>query len=243
MTKQEWPPHLYRGPNSTAHPYPLEIAFRAQIFIVGAIFHDAFLDAAVGQYLHQEGNPYLRIRSLFLEQGLSEQSWEDNWKAFEAYMRAFPNPVFQNALFSMVMHWDWYIAKLGKFVEFSLSHVGGNNLSKKQAGDLQRIGFKNISDQLSILSESTSLGFELDSSQVSNIVEMDLVRNLGMHNQWSVDDYYRQKAMSPDWKVGTLREVNIKDLEIWQEALTSTILITSNIVAKKYVNVPDFDCS
>jgi hypothetical protein len=243
MAKQAWPPQLFRGPQSTAHPYPLQIALRAQIFTVGSIFYYAFVDGAVGEYLQQVEMPYKRIRNLFLTKGVTELAWEENWRAFEAYLRAFPNPVFQNALFGMVMHWDWYIAKLGKFVEFARAYVGGSILNKRQQSDLQRIAFKPISDQITILSEATTLTFGLSADILSNLREMDLVRNLGMHNQWAVSEYYRQHAIDRNREIGSLREIDIKELEIWQQAITSSIQATSTVVAKQYVNVPDFNAS
>jgi hypothetical protein len=243
MNSKEWPPHLFRGPQSTAHPYPLEIGMRAQVFIVGAIFYSAFVDEAMGQYLHQTENPYIKIRDQFLVYGVSKQAWDDNWKAFEVYINAFSNPTIQNALFGMVMHWDWYIEKLGVFVEFARPHVNSPSLDKKQEVSLRRIGFQNISNQLAILSSATGLKFDGDSTIVPNLVEMDLVRNLGMHNQWAVNQFYRERALDPTWQMGMVRTVTIKDLEVWQQALTSTIFNTSDMIAKKYAGVPDYTSS
>jgi hypothetical protein len=240
MNSQQWLPHLFRGPQSTAHAYPLEIAFRAQIFTVGAIFYSAFIDEVVKQYFDQSENGYLKIRNQFLQYGLAEQAWNDNWKAFQTYIETFPNPTTQNALFSMVMHWDWYIAKLGKFVEFARSHVSSPPLNLKQEENLKRIAFRNISNQLTILSETTGLKFDEDPTALPNIVEMDLVRNLGMHKQWAVDDYYRERAISPEWKTGMLRTVSMSDLETWQRAVTNTIRTTSTMIAQKYVGAPDY---
>jgi hypothetical protein len=240
MNSKEWPPRLFRGPQSTAHPYPLEIGFRAQVFTVGAIFYNAFIDEAMEQYLHQTENPYLKIRDQFLSYGVSEQVWDDNWKSFEAYINAFPNPTIQNALFGMVMHWDWYIEKLGVFVEFARYHVDSPSLNKKQEDTLRRIGFQNISNQLAILSSATGLKFDTDPTIIPNLVEMDLVRNLGMHNQWAVTEFYRERAIDPNWQIGMLRTVTMKDLEIWQQSLTDTILNTSKMIAEKYVSAPDY---
>ena len=239
MTKKDWPPRLYRSPQSKAHPYPLEIALHATIFTVGAIFYYAFVDAAVGEYVKDQ-NSYHHIRTLFLGRGLTDQAWEENWRAFEAYLKAFPNPVFQNALFGMVMHWDWYIAKIGKFVEFARTHYGDPTLSKKQQSVLNHIAFKSIGDQITILSDSTSLAFDLDSDLISELTEMDLVRNLGMHNQWAVSGYYRQHTASRYKEIGAIRVVDVHELEAWQRAINSVIGATSVSIANKYVNVPDF---
>lgn len=234
-----WPPHLYSDTQSTAHPYPLELGLRAQVFLTGAIFNDAFLDASVGDYFKLVPDFYERVRSLFMTRGISETVWEDNWKAFEAYRNTFPNPIFQNAVFSMVMHWDWYIAKLGDFVEFSLVKLD----RKIENKELHRIGFKKLSDQLKILGESTKLVFPLESTVIADLIEMDLVRNLGMHNQWTTDKYYCRFALRRDWTPEIIREVSLTDLETWHHALTTTIHVTSTMIAKEYVAVPAYNNS
>lgn len=240
INSNEWPPRLFRGPQSTVHPYPLEIGWRAQTFIVGAIFYNAFIDEAVGLYLHENENPEPKMRDKFLTNGISRQTWDENWKAFEAYIKTFPNPTIQNALFGMVMHWDWYIEKLGAFVEFARQHVSSPSLSKTQEKTLQNIGRQSISKQLAILSSATGIEFDGDPTIISNLGEMGLVRNLGMHNQWIVHERYHTESINRNWQVGMLRTVTMKDLEIWQLALTNTILNTSKMIAEKYAGVPDY---
>ncbi len=236
MTKLNWPPRLYRGPQSTAHPYPLEIALRAQVFITGAIFNDAFVDAAIGDYFKLVPDFYERVHGMFISRGLSDTAWEDNWKAFRAYRDTFPNPIIQNAVFSMVMHWDWYLARLGGFVEFALASLRRKITNK----ELHYIGFKKLADQLRILGESTKIDFPLESEVLEQLTEMDLVRNLGMHNQWATDKYYCKMAIRRGWTPGTIRQVSISDLESWRDALSTTIHITSTMIAKEYVAIPDY---
>ena len=69
---------------------------------------------------------------------------------------------------------------------------------------------------------------------------MDLVRNLGMHNQWAVSEYYSQHTASQYKKIGAIRSVDVHELEAWQRAVNSVIGTTSVSIANKYVNVPDF---
>ena len=240
MDKRKWPPTLVRGPHSSSHPYPLEIALRAQIFTVGAIFYVSFADAAVEEFLHLSTDPYGVIRKKFLETGLSPENWEENWRAFIAYTDAFPSPVFQTALFSMITHWDWYISNLGRFVDFAHIHGTIPAISNKIKGELHRIGRKPISEQIIILEKATGLQFDLPGNVVNQLIEMNLVRNLGMHNQWAVDDDYLKYSLQKHRAVGSLREVTPKDLEGWQQAVLKTINTTSSMIAKGYVNAPDY---
>lgn len=240
VMNSEWPPRLVRNSQSKAHPYPLEIGFNAHVFTVGAIFNNAFIDAAMGIFLHQGENPYLKIRDQFLAQGLSVQAWEDNWKAFEAYLNTFSNPTIQNALFALVMHWDCYIGKLGTFVEFARLHVNSPVLTNKQEKILAKIGFQGISKQLSILSDATGITFDTNSIILSNLIEMELVRNLGMHNQWAVTQFYLDRTINSDWQIGKLRVITIDELEAWEKVLLDIIRETSTKIAEKYVAAPDY---
>ncbi len=69
---------------------------------------------------------------------------------------------------------------------------------------------------------------------------MDRVRNLGMHNQWAVDEYYKSRAQRSAWQLGEVRSVDAADLLKWQNALTSTIHITSTLIGARYLSVPEF---
>jgi len=235
-----WPPNLRKGPHSTVHAYPIQIGLSAQVFTVGATFYHAFADAAVGEYLKTAADPYGHIRDMFLANGLSPEAWEENWRAFQAYCSRFPSPVFQNALFAMVSNWDWYITKLGAFLEFARGTIPDPPLTTARRRALSRIGFKNIEEQLVLLEASTSLTFHLSPDSRSDLIEMDRVRNLGMHNQWAVDEYYKTRAQRSSWELGEVRSVDAADLLKWQNALTSTIHITSTLIAAHYLSVPEF---
>jgi len=233
-------PTITSLPNSSAHDYPFQIGYRAQKFIAGAIFYYAFVDMAVGQYVRQDAQAVERIQAAFREKGLSTQSWEKNWSCFEYYLNAFPSPVFQNALFSMIMHWDWYISRLGSFVEFARAYVQGPPLDTKDEKVLQNIGFKGIAQQIDILSKATGLNFNFEPEVIASATEMDLVRNLGTHNQWEVDHRYLHRSLVKKWALGDVREITSQELGEWRDSLGSIILETATAIAKLYNDAPTY---
>ena len=240
MAQTQGPPTVRRGPNAKAHPYPYEIAIRAQTFTVGATFYYAFADAAIGDYFKAVPDYYDRVRSLFLSRGLSADGWEVNWKAFEAYVNTFPNPIIQNALLTAIAHWDAYVSRLAAFVRFARRHVGSPGLAKKEMKALGRVAFLPVPEQLDALSTASGAVFPLEIPSVNSLYEMSLVRNLGVHCEWIVDSTYLAHSRSKQWSPGDLRTVAIAELEEWRVALTDVISATSRSIAAKYATAPDF---
>jgi len=69
---------------------------------------------------------------------------------------------------------------------------------------------------------------------------MSLVRNLGMHNRWEVDDYYLQKSSASGWELKDVRIIEIAELRSWSASLSKLINETSFEISIKYVGAPDF---
>ena len=130
-------PNIRRGPNASSHPYPFQIAIRAQTFIAGATFYYAVASAGLGEYFSAGPSSYECIKNLFLQRGLSPVAWETNWKSFESYVNTFPDPILQNALILATTHWDAYVSRLANFIAFARhsGSVGG------QAFALMVMGF------------------------------------------------------------------------------------------------------
>jgi hypothetical protein len=240
MPTRSWPPTLRRGPSSTSHPYPLQIALRAETFIVGATFYYAFADVALGDYFREVPTFYERLRSLFLSKGVTAEGWETNWKAFEAYVNAFPSPIVQNALLTAIAHWDTYVSKLAAFVRFGRTFVPSAPISRRQEKALKRVSFLSVPEQIDTLTQASGITFPIQSAAVASLHEMSLVRNLGMHNEWIVDSTYLAHTSSTRWLLGSLRAVAIAELEEWRRCLSSVIAATSMTIAVKYVSAPDF---
>jgi hypothetical protein len=233
-------PEFVRLPSAKAHPYPFKIALQAQRLIQGSVFYASFVDLAVGQYARIVPNAYTGIKSAFIEEGMSESTWEISWECFEEYLHLFPSPVFQYALYSLVIHWDWFISKLGRFVFFARSNDKTPELAIKEENKLNRLGFERTRAQLLVLGNATGLTFNISTQSLELAEEMLLVRNLGMHNEWDVDQFYLDRTKTTNFKLGDQRTFTPTELYDWQSALIDMISKLSTAIAKRYVALPDY---
>lgn len=225
-------PKYTKGKNSTAHPFPFQIAMQVQKFMQGSLFYFVLMDEASGLYFRQQDS-YQKIRAQFATYGYSDTTWETCWKCFEEYLTTFPNQILHMSLLSMKSHWDWYISQLGYFVLFA-------NGYPDKGKELERIGFKPIIEQFTILENATGLKFDLLPNTIESLSELALVRNLGIHNQWEVDGLYLKWSKNTQWKKGEIRVFSKEELELWHQSLIEAIHKTSTLVAKKYRNEPEY---
>jgi hypothetical protein len=233
-------PQVSRGANSSAHPYPYTLGLRAQTYLTGSTFYLVLVNEAMRQYVRSVPEPYLGLKAAFESYGVSGSAWDINWKSFQAYLQAFPEPVFQNALFAMLMHWDRYIAKLGEFIVFGRSHVKCPTLTRKDEKRLRQIGFQPIHDQLSLVEAAAAGNLNLDPRVLERITELSLVRNLGMHNEWEVDQHYLGRTIQTKWQLGDTRSVEVGELIQWRDAINVAIGSTAKVTAKSFASAPDF---
>lgn len=71
--------------------------------------------------------------------------------------------------------------------------------------------------------------------------EMSLVRNLGLHNRWEVDEVYlKNSSHSGALVVGELRLVNASELLPWRSALSQLLMGIWSPIAQLYVGAPEY---
>ncbi|HSF68439.1 MAG TPA: hypothetical protein VLA67_13540 [Nitrospiraceae bacterium] len=223
-----------------AHLYPFQIAWQTLEFVQGAMFHVIFMDIAAGQRVRQAGAT-MEIKNEMIAGGTTQDILDLHWKTWAKYKIVFEGFVFQNAVVSMQSHWDWYLRRLGAFIFFARRAISASPLSPKIAKNLKRIGFANFVDQLEILRESSGLPLPIPIDSVDRIREMSLVRNIGLHNRWEVDEEYLKQTHSHLLlTVGDIRTVESPELMRWHKDLMEIINATWPPVAEHYVNAPDF---
>lgn len=232
-------PSLIRTPGARAHPYPFQVSVQTYEFMQGAVFYAAFSDAAAGECAASP-RAFSKIEEKFATSGLDKKHWDSGWEHLERYKVVFTNTIFQHVVILLRSHWDWYIRQTGAFVRFARSHVASPTLNSKQEKNLSNIGWKDVASQLTILEEACGISFSLSSTTLSAINEMSLVRNLGMHNRWEVDDYYLQKTLSVGWELKDIRIIEIGELNHWRESFASLLNETSFPIAELYAPVPDY---
>ena len=137
-------------------------------------------------------------------------------------------------------HWDWYIRKLGEFVVFARGHVPCTALTKDEGKLLEQIGFKEITRQFELLEKSCDIKFAFPTYVLSSLKEMALARNLGLHNRWEVDAFYKERSSSTGFGIGDIRVVNKKELMEWHGSLIRCINETTFPIAAKFVQAPDY---
>lgn len=232
-------PLVIREPNAKAHPFPIQVAFQTYEFILGVLFYATVSDTASGDFIRMpDGLNRLEVK--LLQQGLSKAEWDRGWNLIQKYMPVFENTVFQNVLMLMRSHWDWYIRQVGEFVRFARTHMVDPLLDNKQQKLLDNIDRKELKDQISVLEMACGITFNISSSVMESVGEMSLVRNLGMHNRWEVDDFYLNKTLSAGWEIDDIRLVEINELRNWASSLNKMIDETSFPIAMKYASVPDY---
>ena len=232
-------PTMARKPQGAAHPYPVEIATQTQEFLQGTLFYAITVDLAAGGYVRQPG-ALDALKSVMASRGLTDEEWQSAWAIINKYSPIFQRWVFQNYLIFMRSHWDWYVRKLADFVIFARGHVECPELCDEDKRELGRLGFKEISQQIDIFEKACGVTFGLSAEAVSALYEMGLLRNLGLHNRWEVDAFYKSRTHSGDWKVGELRVIDQKEMFAWHGFLIQAIQRTSKVLARRFAKAPPF---
>ena len=207
-------PKISRKSDAEAHPYPWQIGVQAQRFLQGAIFYPTFVDMVVGQYFNEKKEDgYKNVRDKFIQAGLGVANWELSWSCFEEYLNIFPNPVYQATIFAMRSHWDWYISCLANFIQFARTQVvKSSSLSRVQQDKLAKLDFEPFRKQFELLNLACGIALAVDENTITSLEELNLVRNLGIHSLWEVDEFYISKSKTTGWDVGDIRTITFGEL-------------------------------
>ena len=223
--------------NQPEHLYPRKIALRAQRLIQGTLFYNVIADTTIGLYFGQGPVAMEKMKEVLIGSGWSEDTYEISWSCFEEYINEFKNPINQHAIYSIISHWDWYISNIGKFIDFAEKHISPD---KKRDKDLLKLSNKAFAKQMEIIKNQTGIIFKIKDEDLGLIEEMHLVRNLGLHNQWEVDETYLKYTKTKNFRVGKKRLVETPELTIWHSAFIDLVLETSSQLAVLYRGVPPY---
>lgn len=224
--------------NSPKHIYPLKIALRAQRLIQGSLFYDVFVDTATGQYVTIVPDAEKTIKDLLIKGGWSEETYETSWACFENYLKEFQSPIFQHTVYSIISHWDWYVSNLGKFINFAEKYISPEKETNK---DLLKLSFKPFIKQIEIIKNQTGILLKMDNGAIDLVEEMHLVRNLGMHNEWEVDDTYLKYSKTKNLKPGAKRILEKAEMTECHSAFLQLIGSLSSEISIHYAQVPKYE--
>lgn len=216
-----------------AHPFPGQIAFQTLELMQASMFHAAVMDTAAGQRVRQSDG-IQGINQALLDAGLEKIILDNGWKYLEKYQKLFERFVTQRVLIDMRSQWDWYVRNLGGFILAGKRSELCGALSKTAEKNLEKIGFEDISTQITILEKCADIKVEISNSIEPAVLEMSLVRNLGLHNRWEVDDYYLKNSKATGWKRGEIRIFEVSEMEDWHQALTRLVNATWPPVAIRF---------
>ena len=232
-------PKVTKFNTAKAHSFPFQIGYQTLEFLQGTIFYVSFADIAAGAYVRIPG-AMDNIEKYFLERLYNKESYDQAWEYLHKYQEIFEKTVFSNVLISFCSHWDWYIRRLSDFIKFARTYVNSPNLSKSEEDDLKRISNISFTNQIEILEKASGIIFEISREIRDQLKEMTLVRNLGLHNRWEVDEKYLLYSKTKCFEIGDLRLVKIDELNCWHGGLISLITETSKLIAIKYLDAPDY---
>ena len=76
---------------------------------------------------------------------------------------------------------------------------------------------------------------------MQELVEMSLVRNLGLHNRWEVDERYMARTRRVgSAAIGELRIMSLDELQTWQSLISRVLIRSSSECAQIFKDAPDF---
>jgi hypothetical protein len=224
--------------NQPTHLYPRKIALRSQRLIQGSLFYGVIADMSIGQYFSVVPNAEKKMKDLLISGGWSEDTYEISWSCFMEYINEFENPIFQHAVYSIISHWDWYISHLGKFIHFAEGEISPD---KKRDNNLLKLNTKPFAEQINIIKSQTGIILKIENEALDLIEEMHLVRNLGLHNQWEVDNTYLKYTKTKNPEIGKKRLIKLPELEKWHSAFLDLVAETSTQLAILYAGAPNYD--
>jgi len=223
-------PKVVMRKDAKAHPFPCQIALHTRELMQGAVFWFICADEAAGEFIRLP-NGLNMLKANLLKASMKEEEWECGWNCLNKYKNLFQNVVFQNVLIVIRSYWDWYITKLVEFIIFTRENTD-NTLMAKNLKKLRRITHKEILEQISIVEQVCKLEFQVSEETKQRIKEMSLVRNLGLHNRWEVDQYYLDKTLEyKRWQTGDIRTFDSHELKLWHGSLINLISKTCKPVA------------
>ncbi len=232
-------PKVVTRKDAKAHPFPYQIALQTQELMQGAVFWFICADEAAGEFVRLPNGLNI-LKTNLLKAGMQEREWDSGWNYLNKYKNLFQSAVFQNVLIVIRSYWDWYITKLVEFIIFARENTDdalmGSNLKK-----LRKITNPEILEQISIVEQACKLDLRVSEKTKQHIKEISLVRNLGLHNRWEVDQIYLNKtAKQSQLQIGDIRTFDSKELNLWHSSLIDLIGKTCKPVALHYVSAQTY---
>ncbi len=227
-------PPIRPRPDAAAHGYPFQIAIQTLEFLQATLLHASFADIAAGQAVRSPGG-LEKIQRQYIDSIGSKATYDEAWSYLTKYRQVFERTALQSVLIALNSHWDWYIRKLGEFVLFARAEAAITS-SALEEKSIRRLGVLPLLDQIDVLENSLGVSLPFSESERLELEEMSLVRNLGLHSRWEVDDKYMSQTPRRGLRSGELRIVEVAELHKWHELLIRLINSSCSGIARVYRN-------
>ena len=208
-------------------------------FLQASLFYASFTDVATGEFVRLPDG-MKKLEGRFTEKLYSKATYDEAWGYLSKYFPVFERVPFQSVLIALISHWDWYLRKLVDFILFSRAHTGAPELSNAETRRLERCGRLPIMEQIDVVEFSSGVSLALAEEERTELKEMALVRNLGLHNRWEVDAPYLANTSRRNLESGDLRLVEVEELYQWHKLLIKLVNESASKVGVAFVAAPDF---
>jgi hypothetical protein len=230
-------PKVKSTPNAKAHPYPIQVAIQTMEFLQATILYASFMDIATGELIHMPGG-MAKVEQIITDQLNAKDAYYEAWGFIEKYREVLGKTIFQSVLIAMNSHWDWYIRKLGEFITYAQAKSGKPILSVRDNKRLNGISLLPIIEQINVIETSSQITLDLSTQERVDLREMSLLRNLGLHNRWEVDQKYLNLTNHRGFEVGDIRVFDKDELWLWHKILLRLVHDSSLKVAITFIQAP-----
>lgn len=232
-------PDFVRSQDAKIHPYPYIIGIQTLEFMQGSIFYASIMDVASGAYIRLPDGME-NLERLVTEKLDSQNTYDEAWRILEKYQVVFEKTIFQSVLIAMNSHWDWYARRLIDFIVFSRLDLNYPELEKVVQKKLERFSSLPIGEQLEVIQIAAGVILSITEGEKTELQEMVLVRNIGLHNRWEIDKRYLERTSRNGYQLGEVRTFEAKELNGWHQVFIKIVHKTSMEVARAFVRTPDY---
>jgi hypothetical protein len=229
---------MSRGPHATAHPYPHRLALSTAEILQGTLFFFTVEDGASARLFQIPAEVEALEREF---EAAAPGVWEQGWGIVAKHDEAFGNLVIRNGLVAITSEWDWYVRKMAAFVEFARAPDSAPApMSSAQRKDFRRIGFLAVGQQIDSLGHAAGVDFDISADTRDSLAELSLVRNLGVHNRWEVDEAYLSHSATDAFKLGETRLFDGVELQQWRDDLMEAVGSITARLGSRFNKAPEF---
>jgi hypothetical protein len=222
-----------KGTNSSIHPFPINLYLTVLKKIQGVVLYLLIRDHAAHLHFTRGETAWSELMKRFNSIGVTQQIVDENWGNFTKYIESIPDPLLIQLIFQAESLIDCFLIELQGFITCAVDQES-LEISKFDLKNLTRfnsIDIKVAYDFLQRFCECQKIA-DVD---LENFNELRYVRNLGIHQDWIIDEKYADKTQHK--KLGEKRNVELSEFLIWYESAIRILDGFSKATAKRFANI------